>query len=501
MYSLYIVRIEKVMIRSTFPVKPATITFGFFFETDMCSFCLFTETIMSDSCAICTDKYTTVRKPVECPQCKHSACARCVKTFLVQNTVEPKCMACPAPWDMDFVRRNLSKNFMDGEYKKHQVSTLLHRAESSVGDLQPLVPVKTRIEALQQEIREETLRARTMDNKRGARNRIRTLQEEKWTLDYEWLHGAPTVQVHAGSVADSATKSIFFMACPRKDCRGRVSSGYKCGLCEHFVCPDCHVDKGLEQHGPHECSVEDKDTVKLLKENTKKCPECHEGIFKESGCDQMWCTRCRTCFSWKTGKKEHGPIHNPHYYEQMFQNGGEGVAPVGAPVVAGHGHFANLHVARYNLLVQRWTVFFSVENQAFLRSMHDLMQHLRYVELPRLQETIQYHEARDHQKWGVDYLRNKISRNTWGQKLYLAYRKTQRAHGMHAILERVVVGTGHLFQDWFRGEMGHPELVFLLKELFDDANKNIGLFNKRFGTHAPYVDLERGMAHYVVYQG
>lgn len=42
-------------------------------------------------------------------------------------------------------------------------------------------------------------------------------------------------------------------------------------------------------------------------------------------CDQMWCTQCKTAFSWKTGKLE-TRIHNPHYYEWQRKNNG-GVAP------------------------------------------------------------------------------------------------------------------------------------------------------------------------------
>jgi len=34
-------------------------------------------------------------------------------------------------------------------------------------------------------------------------------------------------------------------------------------------------------------------------------------------CDQMYCTQCNTAWSWKTGIKETGRIHNPHYYEQL----------------------------------------------------------------------------------------------------------------------------------------------------------------------------------------
>ena len=60
----------------------------------------------------------------------------------------------------------------------------------------------------------------------------------------------------------------------------------------------------------------------LKKGNKKLSIVCTAAIFKISGCDQMWCTQCHIAFSWKTGQKVTGVIHNPHFYQWQRNNGG-----------------------------------------------------------------------------------------------------------------------------------------------------------------------------------
>ena len=36
----------------------------------------------------------------------------------------------------------------------------------------------------------------------------------------------------------------------------------------------------------------------------------------------MWCTQCHIAFSWKSGKRVNGVVHNPHYYQWARENGG-----------------------------------------------------------------------------------------------------------------------------------------------------------------------------------
>ena len=68
----------------------------------------------------------------------------------------------------------------------------------------------------------------------------------------------------------------------------------------------------------HECKQEDIDTFQEISKNTRPCPKCNIRIHKISGCDQMWCVGCNTAFSWTRGTIETGRIHNPHYFDWLF---------------------------------------------------------------------------------------------------------------------------------------------------------------------------------------
>ena len=121
----------------------------------------------------------------------------------------------------------------------------------------------------------------------------------------------------------SRQRAEFIRKCGDAECRGFLSTRWKCGLCEKTTCIDCHeVKQNSETEAQtHICDADCVATIKLLKTDTRSCPGCQASIFKIDGCDQMWCTLCKTGFSWNTGKIEM-KLHNPHYYEWRRQNGG-----------------------------------------------------------------------------------------------------------------------------------------------------------------------------------
>jgi hypothetical protein len=122
------------------------------------------------------------------------------------------------------------------------------------------------------------------------------------------------------STADVEIK--YTNQCPTSSCNGVLDANWYCILCKTTTCAECHEKKEEE----HKCESNTVETIKLLKTDTKPCPKCKANIYKIDGCDQMWCTNCRTAFSWKTGAIE-TKIHNPHYYQWLRSKSVNGEIP------------------------------------------------------------------------------------------------------------------------------------------------------------------------------
>jgi hypothetical protein len=67
----------------------------------------------------------------------------------------------------------------------------------------------------------------------------------------------------------------------------------------------------------HVCNSDTLASIEAVSSEAKPCPKCHAFISKVSGCDQMFCTKCYTTYSWCTGEiaPENSFRHNPHYLD------------------------------------------------------------------------------------------------------------------------------------------------------------------------------------------
>lgn len=83
---------------------------------------------------------------------------------------------------------------------------------------------------------------------------------------------------------------------------------YECNNCKSEYCINC-----LEKIYPnHQCDENNIETVKEIFKNSQPCPICATRIEKSSGCDNMYCTYCKTGFRWDTFQIIKTNFHNEH---------------------------------------------------------------------------------------------------------------------------------------------------------------------------------------------
>lgn len=220
------------------------------------------------TCNICTEKFNkTNHLLISCAYCKFESCRTCCKTYLLNETV-PKCMnnECNQEWTRAFMNSVFTQTFLVNEYKKHRENVLFDQERSLLPATQILV---------ENEIKKENIIKKTNEVK----NQINALRIHMNELNNEYHRVVNRRGEHS-----IEQRRAFVRACPDENCRGFLSSQWKCGICEKWACSTCHEIKGLLRDDEHTCNPDNVATAELLSNDTKCCPNCGTGIFKIDGC-------------------------------------------------------------------------------------------------------------------------------------------------------------------------------------------------------------------------
>lgn len=269
------------------------------------------------SCNVCCENLNkSNHAPITCPisKCAFEACKSCVRTYILNTTDDPHCMNCKNPFESQFLVTNLNRTFMENEYKNHRKNLLVEKEISRTPELMPIVE-------------REGIIQKYKANADLIWERYHEAQKVFKSLKDEYHKAICQIEnLKNGDITKE--RKQFIMPCPGDNCKGYLSTQYKCEVCQLFTCPDCFEIIGYKKDDPHTCKPENIQSTQLIKKDTKGCPQCGVRIHKISGCDQMWCTECKVAFSWNTGKTiVTGQIHNPHYYQFLNNNGNGGPAP------------------------------------------------------------------------------------------------------------------------------------------------------------------------------
>jgi hypothetical protein len=217
------------------------------------------------TCIICAEKLNkTTHANIKCLYCPFEACQTCCKTYIL-NESTVKCMSpdCGREWTRKFIRDTFPLSFITGQLKEHRETLLFQREQALLPATQPIIEARNECKRLDKDILEKERVIRDI------RREIQAIYEEK-----QRIMANP----------NKKERVAFVRACPDEDCRGFLSTAWKCGVCEKWTCPNCHVVRGYTRDEAHECNPDNVATAQLLARDTKPCPKCGEGIFKIDGC-------------------------------------------------------------------------------------------------------------------------------------------------------------------------------------------------------------------------
>ena len=301
-------------------------------------------------CKVCFETYNkSNHMPIKCTSCDFEACRQCHSTFILDTTnAIPNCMNCHKELQREFLVENFTQKFVTQDWKKHREQIIFQRERALLPTRQPVAEMHRRKEALKRE-NEELLKQMN-----ELRARQLQCQREIGNIDYR-VRAGPVADANPRNASGSASAphaAAFIRPCPNtaSNCRGFLSTQWKCNLCNMWACKDCHEIKGTTQDAPHECNSDNLASAKLIDAETRPCPKCGARVFKISGCNQMFCTACNDCaFDWVTGRIE-TIIHNPHYFEfQRQRNGGQAPRVIGDILCGREVDHATIHTITADL--------------------------------------------------------------------------------------------------------------------------------------------------------
>lgn len=441
-----------------------------------------------EECSVCCEPYNRSNHAnvgCEYGSCNYSACIECIRTYLLSSTNEAHCMECKQAWSPKFMLI-LKKNWLAETYRTHREKLLCDVELSKIAETMPAVEFyknKKRVEATEHEVRKQLLAEATKNQREF------TAKQQELTRKISESRARTTAAVTPNKVATKEEKKVFFMSCPAIDCKGMLSTQYKCGLCALYACHECHEIIGTNKTDEHTCDPNNVASAVAIKKETRQCPSCHNRIYRVEGCSQMWCTGCHTAFDWNTGKKVVSErLHNPHWleYQRGLNNGQAPRAPGDVPCggLCGYNELNRLIITKIS---EKYP-----ETRMHLRDIFRFLENVVLNDLRTTRERVQ--ALRDFEILRLDYIIGDMTRAEMSAKIYnndkirqkntemLNVYELQSAVGID-LFRRLLISTNT--KEMFESEV--CELIAEYDKLRVYCNGLFATISNTYGTTVPQV--------------
>ncbi len=455
-----------------------------------------------ETCAICFDPFNkSTRAPSACPFCAVKVCRTCLQTYLLTDVSDvPRCVntECGNGWERDFLDGEFTRSFRLTTYKEHREKVLSDRErarlpatqEDAVAYRNAVILEKTSSEEVGRLEKQIYELERLRDTAERQRYRARQV-----TQSFGRVRLAEDGRIEHVTVRPKAEPAAFVKPCPAPDCRGFLSTAWKCGLCNLYSCPDCHELKGESRDAEHTCDADKVATVRLLERDSRNCPKCGVTITKLEGCDQMWCTACNTGFSWRTGKIADGPVHNPHYFQWLQRQGQD---PRAAPAVgrvmdceanldtqvirALYPSAYSAHLPAYYM--RRQTQAITDEDQRYLAEAWRLM---------REGQDLNREEANNEERFRVlrvKHMTGDLTEEAWKTALQRAEKDANFQRSVRQVRDVYVGAVRDLVRQILTPDHDKKAIRRQVEELVEYCNRSYEEVSKRFGRVTPRITIK-----------
>ena len=431
------------------------------------------------------------RSQITCEYCPFQACATCYEQFILTRTV-PTCMdlECKREWTRQFMARNFTKIFMSKKYKCHRENII---ADQQLALLPATQPEVVRIQDMQ-----------VVDNEINDINvKIHQLAELRTRKHQEWY------RLKERREPINKERRVFVRHCPADNCKGYLSSKWKCGICNVWCCSQCHEIKGLDNNVDHTCDPVVVESIREIGSTSKNCPKCYVPIFKIEGCDQMWCTLCEVYFSWQTGEIDtSGRYHNPHALEALRRRNREGIAREPGDIICGR-EINHQMVSTVERRISRLFRHFKSEQELFIhRTLIDDMEGVlcdkKKMVSNFIQKTIHMREVvmrpyrvnidQRNLNLRIEYMMNQITMDDFKTKLQIIHKKYSKSNEIYQVFDMVVVSLTDIlyrFIEHINETAQYIDLSFsILAEIgpiCDFANECFANIEIAYGGIVPYI--------------
>ena len=431
-------------------------------------------------CPICVSDYTKKNKIINCPYCNNDCCVVCFKTYLMSSdTIFPLCMypVCKKEISLEFIASVTPNIFHNIEYRKKRTLILIKREESVLPTRQYLVQIEQKKQKARLEKKEIT-------------SNILILSKKLITLKKKLIDLTRIINGIEEKKEEVIEHKTFIKNCPVSDCRGYLSSQWKCGICDVYVCKDCHVIKNKRDDEEHVCNRELVESIIMINKESKPCPVCGIPICKIDGCDQMWCVTCKTPWSWNTGKVDKGTVHNPHYYQWLRNNGD--VVPRAVGDVPCGGVHSILQIRRKWILLNNNKINNNKINNFpdIIEKVHMLSSHIRNVEMlnyPNIR-----HNIDGNSDLSVLYMMKEIDYSQWNSELQKREKKREKNSDYNQLFNMIYTTINDLLIRIYFSDI-LQEFIDICSQFYairDYANTHLYLISTKYKSITLFIDID-----------